>query len=215
MVTGNGQTGLLLLLKPSFFDNTMNITPAQVSELIRKRRSVFPSTYNALPISRQIIEEILENANWAPTHKLTEPWRFKVFTGEGLRRLSEYLSEEYKRITPRDKFSEIKYNKLKANPLKAACIIAICMKRDEQERVPEWEELAAVACAVQNMYLTCTAHGIGSYWSTPSVALNADKFLELGKGERCLGLFYMGNHNLPDIAGKRGPVSEKTRWVNS
>ena len=191
----------------------MDITPAQVNELIRKRRSVFPKAYNSKPVSRQIVEEVLENANWAPTHKLTEPWRFKVIAGGGLERLSTFLSEHYKKITPEEKFSTVKYNKLKSNPLKAACIIAICMKRDEKERIPEWEEIASVACAVQNMYLTCTAQGIGSYWSSTKVALEANEFLGLENGEKCLGLFYMGYHDLPELPGKRSPITEKTTWI--
>ena len=108
----------------------MDITPSQVSELIRKRRSIFPKSYNGKPISREIVQEVLENANWAPTHKMTEPWRFKVMAGGGLERLSQFLSAYYKEHTPADKFSEVKFKKLKNNPLKASCIIAICMKRD-------------------------------------------------------------------------------------
>ncbi|HHM20546.1 MAG TPA: nitroreductase [Bacteroidetes bacterium] len=191
----------------------MDITPEQVNELIRRRRSVYPKSYNGKPVSRQIVEEILENAHWAPTHKLTEPWRFKVIAGGGLGRLSDFMASYYKNNTPEEKFSEVKYNKLKNNPLKASCVIAICMKRDEQERIPEWEEIAAVACAVQNMYLTCTAHGIGCYWSTARAGLQAGELLGLKEGERCLGLFYMGYHNLPDLPGKRTPVEEKTTWI--
>lgn len=192
----------------------MDISPAQVSELIRKRRSIFPGSYTGEPIERTLIEEVLENANWAPTHKMTEPWRFKVITGEGLVRLGRFLSEWYAENTPAEKFSEIKFGKLKNNPQKASCIIAICMKRDPEERLPEWEELAATACAVQNMWLTCTAHDIGCYWSSPAPALHADKFLGLGEGERCLGLFYMGRHEMPELPGKRSPVSEKTTWIS-
>ncbi len=50
-----------------------------VFDLIKNRRSVFPAQYNDKPIERETIEKILEAANWAPTHKKTEPWRFKVF----------------------------------------------------------------------------------------------------------------------------------------
>lgn len=189
------------------------ITPDQVNELIRKRRSVFPKSYNSKPITREVVEQILENANWAPTHKLTEPWRFKVIVGGGLERLATYLSTTYKENTPADSFSERKFNKLKTNPMKAACVIAICMKRDEEERIPEWEELASVACAVQNMYLTCAAYGLGSYWSSPKIILEANEFLSLEEGERCLGLFYMGYHDLPELPGKRTPIEEKITWI--
>lgn len=191
----------------------MNVTPAQISELIKKRRAIFPKMFNQYPIPKEIIEVILENANWAPTHRLTEPWRFKVFTGKALERLGQYMGDYYKQNTPPELFSEEKYKKNMENPQRSACVIAICMQRDAEERVPEWEEIAAVACAVQNMWLTCTAYGIGSYWSTPAAALNAHEFLGLNKGEKCLGLFYMGYHDMPELPGKRTPIEEKTGWM--
>ncbi len=191
----------------------MSITPEQVSELIRKRRAIFPKTYNKRPISRDVIEEVLENANWAPTHKLTQPWRFKVFVGQKLQELGDYMSSFYKENTPAERFSEVKYNKLLSNPARSACVIAICMQRDSKEQIPEWEEIASVACAVQNMWLTCTAHDIGCYWSTPQAALEARDFLGLEEGERCLGLFYMGRHDLPELPGKRTPIERKARWM--
>ena len=47
--------------------------------IIKNRRSVFPQQYNTKPITRDTILQVLEAANWAPTHKKTEPWRFKIF----------------------------------------------------------------------------------------------------------------------------------------
>ncbi len=190
----------------------MNLRPEQLSALIRKRRAIFPAQYTDRPIPREIIEEILENANWAPTHRRTEPWRFKVFQGKALQRLADYLADYYRRTTPPEAFSEIKLKKTR-KPLQSACVIAICMRRDPEARVPEWEEIAATACAVQNMWLTCTAYGIGCYWSTPEAALQGREIFNLQEGERCLGLFYMGYHQAPDLPGKRQPLSEKVEWM--
>src|SRR5688572_6337744 len=66
-----------------------NITPVTDSDLINRlistRRSIFPKQFEAgKVIPDNIIWQALENANWAPSHKLTEPWRFTVFAGEGL-----------------------------------------------------------------------------------------------------------------------------------
>src|SRR5919112_4772451 len=52
---------------------------------IKTRRSV--KEYNQTEIPREWIEELLDAAHWAPNHKLTHPWRFHVFTGEGRERL--------------------------------------------------------------------------------------------------------------------------------
>lgn len=193
------------------------MSPNDLNRLIRSRRSVFPNQYDApRPIERPILEEILENANWAPTHKLTEPWRFIVFEGNALERLGEYLSEYYRKVTPPEQFSQSKFLKTRQNPVKSSAVIAICMRRDPEGRVPEWEELASVAAAVQNMWLTCTANGIGSYWSTPESILKAAEFLELPPEEQCLGLFYLGYSSImADLPGKRGPISEKVRWLDA
>ncbi|NUQ22347.1 MAG: nitroreductase [Saprospiraceae bacterium] len=188
--------------------------PETIHEIIRSRRAVFPPAYNGQPITRDTIEQVLENANWAPTHKRTEPWRFKIFTGNALERLGAYLANVYKTNTPDDQFSDVKYNKMLKNPTRAGCVMAVCMERDPAQSLPEWEEIAAVACAVQNMWLTCTALGIASYWSTPGAILKADEFLGLKAGERCLGLFYMGYSDAPAPEGARRPVAEKTQWIS-
>lgn len=191
----------------------MNLTPTEVSTLLRKRRAIFPKSYTDQAISKEIILEILENANWAPTHRLTEPWRFKVFTGEGLEKLALYMGDFFKKNTSADQFTQEKYEKSMENPRRSACVIAICLQPDAENRIPEWEELASVAMAVQNMWLTCTAYNIGSYWSSPRAALEANEFLGLKEGERCLGLFYMGYHNMPEVPGKRTPIANKVEWI--
>ena len=52
----------------------------EFNNIIRKRRSVFPRQFNGEIIDDLIINEILINANTAPTHKITQPWLFKVFS---------------------------------------------------------------------------------------------------------------------------------------
>lgn len=193
----------------------MNTPTAQVvTDIIRRRRSLYPKMYNDQPIAEELIREILDNANWAPTHRFTEPWRFRVFRGEALRRLGEFLSGQYRAGTPESDFSDVKYKKMLDAPQRSGAVIAICMMRDPESRVPEWEEIAAVASAVQNMWLTCTAHGLGSYWSTPGYILRADQWLGLQPGERCLGLFYMGWYDHVELPAKRGNIDDKVLWIN-
>jgi hypothetical protein len=49
-------------------------------ELIKRRRSVFPKQYSDKLVDRKVLEEMLEAARWAPTHNITEPWKFVVFS---------------------------------------------------------------------------------------------------------------------------------------
>ena len=47
--------------------------------LIKSRRSFFPEKFVAgEDVPKAVINNILEAANWAPTHGNTEPWRFVV-----------------------------------------------------------------------------------------------------------------------------------------
>lgn len=192
----------------------MSVSAVEISDLLRRRRAIFPKTYlPEKPIDRSIIEQLLENANWAPTHKRTEPWRFQVFhSPESRNLLGDYLSGYYRQNTPPELFSEEKMIKNGENPRRSGAVIAIILHRDPAESLPEFEEIAAVAMAVQNMWLTCTALGLGCYWSTPKAALEAQEFLGLAPNERCLGLFYMGWYDMPELPGKREPVESKTVW---
>ena len=147
-----------------------NFKPEEISRLIKHRRSIFPPQYSDDSIKKEVIQQIVENANWAPTHKLSEPWRFTIFSGNGLKKLADFMAALYKKVSlEQNSFNEDKYQKLKTKPLRASHIISIGMKRDEKERMPEIEEVEAVACAVQNMCLTATAHGVGSYWGSGGI----------------------------------------------
>jgi len=182
--------------------------------VIQNRQSVYPRDFNEKPISREIVENILEQADRAPTHKLTEPWRFHVLHKEAKRlELSNFLATKYKELYAGEKFKQKKFDKLSNVGKQSACVIAICMQRDEEERLPEWEEIAATAMAVQNMWLSCTAYGIGCYWSSPGLIKHMDEFLDLSEGERCLGFLYMGYFDRKIPMSKRKPLKEKVKWI--
>lgn len=191
-------------------------TPEMVNALIRERRSVFPRQYDgSREVEEHIIRQILENANWAPTHKFTEPWRFVVFRGQAKDAFGETQAELYKAHTVAEQFSPEKYEKMKGNAKKSSHVIAILMHRDEQERLPEVEEISAVACAVQNMYLTATAYGLGAFWSTGGITYmpEAKELFGLGEKDRVMGFFYIGYPKEPVATqGKRGAVEEKITW---
>ncbi|HEY1111956.1 MAG TPA: nitroreductase [Chitinophagaceae bacterium] len=187
----------------------------QINHLMRHRRSVFPKQFVAgKAVDNAVVREILENALWAPSHGLTEPWHFVVFTGAGLQKLADFQSKLYQE-TAGDAFKQDKYEKLKANPLAASHVIAIGMKRSPARRHPEIEEVAAVAAAVQNIYLSVSAYGLGGYWTTGGVTYKeaAKPFFGLGEEDKLMGFFYLGHVAVPSPAGKRQPMEEKVVWV--
>jgi len=192
----------------------MNYDIKMINSLIRNRRSTFPKQFDpGEKIPDEIVMQVLENATWAPNHGQTEPWSFVVFTGDGLKKLAEFQSDLYRREST--DFKEDKFEKLKKQPLTASHVIAICMKRSVARKIPEIEEIEAVACAVQNMYLTITAYGIGGYWTTGGVTYleSAKEFFGLNAEDKLLGFFYLGQIAIPSPQAKRIPVDQKVRWV--
>lgn len=195
----------------------MKYNLSEISAVIKDRRTIFPEMFSDRKIHREQVETILNNAIWAPTHGLTQPWAFTVFTGDGLTTLSDKLADLYTRLTPADSVSEMKLNKLRSRPLMAGAVIAVSLKRDEKSKISELEEIEAVACAIQNMYLTCTAWGLGAFWSTPGIIYKPEmnEFLGLGEKDKCLALFYIG-YPKPDIEwpkSHRRPIEYYTTWV--
>ena len=195
-----------------------SLNPKLLDELIQKRRSVFPQDYTGENVDDEIVKTIINNARWAPTHKLTEPWRFLVFKGDGIKALARFQSDLYKKVTERDgTFKEGNYQKLLTKPLLSSHIIAVLMHRDERRSVAEVEEIGAVFCAIQNMYLTATAYGIGSYLSTGGVTYfeEAKPFFGLASEDRLIGFFHVGipKKNYPE--GKRKEPEEICQWVTT
>ncbi|WP_026946228.1 nitroreductase family protein [Algoriphagus marincola] len=196
-----------------------NFNVEEVNKIIRGRRSMFVAQFKENdPVDDAIIEEMLENANWAPTHKLTQPWRFIVYTGEGLKTFADYQAELYKKRAEKNgtPFIEATYNKFKENPTKASHVIAILMKRTEGSGLPLMEEIAATAMAVQNMYLTASAHGLAAYWGTggPTFWEEAREDFGLEGEDMLMGFFYVAkpaNDRWP--TGKREPIADKIGWI--
>lgn len=194
----------------------MRFNLSEINELMRERRTIYPEQFSTRKVHREQIEVILNNALWAPTHGNTQPWRFKVFMEDGRQQLADFLSSTYLKLTPEDKQNDQKLAKLLTRPMLASAVIAVWMERDKTEKILELEEIEAVACAIQNMHLTCTAYGIGGFWATPGLiySKNMNEFLNIGEKDKCLGLFYIGYPAEEWPKAHRKPLEYVTEWIS-
>lgn len=162
-----------------------------VLDNIRNRRSLKFTMMKPDPISEEHLQLLFEAANWAPTHRLTEPWRFILFLGEGRARLARVLAQTY-RETIGDDYNSKKEQKIHDRLDRVPLCMAIIMR--ESGMVPELEEILALGCSVQNFHLAAQALGIGCIWSTPSHLDHPHirGFLNLKEKLRCLGFYYVG-----------------------
>lgn len=167
-------------------------------------------------ISSEIWDALIESANWAPCHGLTEPWRFIIHRGDSRADLASALQAAYKADTPEAEFKPEKHEKMGKNPLYAHAVAAIVVHPGDNPKIPEIEEIEAVACAVQNMHLAATAAGLGLFWSSPAASYgeNFARSLELTETERCLGLLYIGylKDGKPWPKSARKAAADKVIW---
>lgn len=188
---------------------------SDTSTLILDRRSISPEKYSGRRVHREIVEQVLQHGTWAPNHGMTQPWRFRVFLDEGARSLMAQLSEAY-RAHAGEKAMDSKADKIRARGERCNAIVALGLDHDAEGRFPLWEDQAALAAAVQNMYLMCTAHGIGGFWSTPGFLEHplAQQALGHAEGVHGMGLFYMGypEGEWPG-KGHRKPLEYVTDWI--
>ena len=190
----------------------MNSEIEILTTIIKRRRSIFPVSYTSQEIPVDVIEQILESANYAPTHKMTQPWRFIVYRKVGKTKLGLELARIYKETTPPEKFLQKKYDSIAEKFNQSSCVLAINAQL-HPDKLPAWEEIAAIGCAVQNMALTAETLNVGAYWSSPDTVSALGSYMGLKENEQCFGLFYMGYHQEQERAAVRTPMSEKVKWI--
>lgn len=194
----------------------MKYNLSEITEVIQNRRTIYPEQYSDRKVQKEIVEKLLNNAIWAPTHGVTQPWRFRVYMDGALIELSTFLSETYKAAAG-EGFDPGKFDKIKNRPLLSSAVIVVSMSRDKREKIEEIEEIEAVACAIQNMHLTAAAYGLGAFWATPKFIYSkrVHEFFELGEKDKCLGIFYLGypKPDMPWPKSQRKPIEYVTKWV--
>lgn len=192
----------------------MRFNVSEISALIKDRRTIYPEQFSNRAVHKELIEALLNNAIWAPTHGLTQPWRFIVISEDAKITLGEKLAESYLEAIPKENQSDAKLSKLLNRPKKASAVIALILHREKDTKISEKDDFAAVACAVQNMHLTATAYGLGAFWSTPKIMnhSNVRTFLELTEEQECVGFFYIGYPEIEWPTGQRRPIEYVTTW---
>ena len=184
-----------------------NMNKETLNSIIRNRKSIYPNDYTGDDIPDNLIREILFNANHAPTHRMTQPWFFKVYKNESKQKLIDIVSK-----IDESKISKIKLDKFIQKINDSNTVISIFLNRDKKERLPEWEEIAAVSMAVQNIWLTCYVNNIGSYWSTPGFIHEYGKLIKLDDNESSLGFFFMGVYDHKESPKLRDDINTKVEW---
>lgn len=189
-----------------------------IIEAIQTRRSIKLFKDNE-PISKEIVEQLLQAAIMAPNHHHTEPWKFFVLQGDGRLPLSRVLGEWAKtRVdNPASEAGQKRIKKLSEKPLIAPTAIVVALSPQAgNDKAIYIEDVSAVSAAVQNILLAAHGLGLGAIWkSGPAYyAEPVKKYFELSEEEEILGVIFVGEPDMKKIAeAKRIPFEEKTVWI--
>jgi nitroreductase len=192
----------------------MTATERSVLDVIRTRRSI--ARMKPDPIPREVIEELLDAAVWAPNHWMTEPWQFFVLEGEAKRRFAEMRREVHRARLP-DPDSPQAQNALEIAyraTLQTPVIIVVTSRVAADPEVRE-EDFWATFGAAYAFMLGAWSKGIGTYFRSGALRDYPPlrQFLGLPDDRRILGFIYVGYPE--DIPHKRRtPAREKTIWLD-
>jgi nitroreductase len=168
----------------------------EVEKAILTRRT--HKRFGREPLRRELIEELLELARWAPNHHLTEPWRFRVLGPESLERLAAA-----------GKPGELE-------KLSRAPTLVVASAKQTGDEHQNHEDVLATACAVYIVLLAAHARGLASYWRTPRVLQMREGQSAVGmdEDEQFVALIHLGPPVDRPVAKERRPVADYATFLD-
>ena len=164
-------------------------------DAVRTRRT--HKAYGETPVAEETIRELLALARWAPNHRLTEPWRFRVLGPQTLARLSAAG-------TPRE-----------AEKLRRAPTLVVASARVAGDAHQNREDVLATACATYIVLLAAHARGLASYWCTPALLRSeaGRDAVGLGADEEFVALIHLGEPVAEPEPKERRPVTDYSEFM--
>lgn len=169
----------------------------ELEQAIRTRRT--HKAYAPEPVDRQTLDELFELARWAPNHKLTNPWRFRVLGPQALERL---------KAASEDPIAAAKLNR-------APTLVAVTATQSGDPVMDE-EDVLAAAAAAYVVLLAAHGRGLAGYWRTPGVLRTAAgrAALDVPYDERVLGLLHLGHPRQQPRVPERAPVADVAMYLD-
>lgn len=185
-----------------------------IIQALKERRAI--RNYEERAVEDEKIEQLLEAATYAPNDRLREPWNFYVIKDEAKQRY-EKLAEEFllERFPTKPNLVESSLKVVTSTPV----VIVVAADQIPDDADASMDNVFAVCCAIQSMWLAASELGLGFVWRTRGVGLVHDErmhqFIGSPENQKVVGTIFIGypkeGQEVP--ATKRTPYSEKTVWL--
>ena len=206
-------------IKPTNFMNEefSEVEKAGFYKAIYSRRDV-RSHFTSDPIDDKVLTKILNAAHHAPSVGFSQPWNFILIKdSKTKKKIKESFEIEHKYAsekltdTKKSEYLSLKLEGILESP------VNICITYDPTKfgpfvigrtSIPE-TGIYSVCCAVQNMWLSARAEGIGLGW----VSIISNKILktELGLPEHIIPIAYVCLGHVTKFETK--PDLERAKWL--
>lgn len=169
----------------------------ELEQAIRTRRT--HKAYAPQPVDRQTLDELFELARWAPNHKLTNPWRFRVLGPQALERLKAASEDP-----------------IAAAKLDRAPTLVVVTATQSGDPLMDEEDVLAAGAAAYVVLLAAHGRGLAGYWRTPGVLRTAAGRAALGvpDDEHVLGLLHLGHPRQEPRVPERAPVADVAMYLD-
>ncbi|MDU9390742.1 5,6-dimethylbenzimidazole synthase [Pseudomonas japonica] len=150
-------------------------------------------------VAPELLARLLEAAHQAPSVGLMQPWRFIRITRRDLRQRIQALVEDERLRTAEalgqrsDEFMQLKVEGI--NDCAELLVAALMDKREVhvfgRRTLPEMD-LASLSCAIQNLWLSARAEGLGMGWVSLFDPLALAELLGMPAGAKPLAILCLG-----------------------
>src|SRR5690625_2127698 len=171
-----------------------------LATIIKERRSV-KKGYTDRKVEEETVRELLEDAIWAPTHGMRQPWRFIFVDKDNLPTFAKEVSKTYTEDMQQNR--EEYLNEPNA-------ILVVIMEEPEKQK--QWEEnYGAVSSMIQNFWLLAWEKDLGVVWKTNPHIYDpkVKEILNVRENEKIVGFIHLGYFDKKPIKKDRISLDEK------
>ena len=183
-----------------------------VDETIRTRVSVKEYRGDAVP--DDVIMELLELANLAPNHRMTEPLAYRIMSDDAKRAYAEALGARKAKNVDEPEVARQIVDKVVRYNASIPTMVGVLVHQHENPEIRE-EDYATAFMAIQNLCLAAVARGLGTHIKTGAVMDEESlrEALDVAEDQRLAAIVFLGEPaEVPD-AKERTPAAEVTKRV--
>ena len=206
------------LKNPHAYSDSEQVAVYKVMAERRDMRHFLPN-----PVAPETLTKVLMAAHLAPSVGLMQPWRFIRITDNNIRKAIHKLVDE-ERIKTAQAIGEYETTARMAEFLRLKVegvlecgellVATLCNDREKhifgRRTLPEMD-IASVSCAIQNMWLSARAEGLGLGWVSMFDPVKLGALLAIPEGAKPIAVLCIGHVN----SFYKEPMLLETQWTTA